>query len=101
MKARILTALMLICCFILAPAVPGARADEWYQGQPGMWYRHGNKWQWRSKHGDEWYEGKRGHWYADPDDKWYWQGDDGREYREGPHGWEWSGEHHRRHHHHD
>jgi hypothetical protein len=100
MKARTLTALILICWLVLASAITGAHADEWYQGQPGSWHRHGNTWVWKGKHGDEWFEGKRGHWYAEPGGNWYWLGDDGREYRHGSHGWEWSGEHHDHHHHH-
>jgi len=82
MKVKILSALISIC-FILASALPAARGDEWYQGQPGMWHQHDNKWEWKGKHGDEWFQGKPGHWYAEPGNKWYWLGDDGREYREG------------------
>ena len=70
MKSRTLTALIVICWFILAPVIPGARADEWYQGQPGGWHRHGNSWEWRGTHGDEEYEGERGHWYGDRDGGW-------------------------------
>jgi hypothetical protein len=96
MKAGALITLMLTCWFVLVSAVPGAQAEEWYQGQPGSWHRHGNAWAWKGKHGDEWHEGKRGHWYAERGGGWYWLGDDGREYRRGPHGWEWSGQQHRR-----
>ncbi|HKD67819.1 MAG TPA: hypothetical protein VKB84_13325 [Candidatus Binataceae bacterium] len=78
MKTRILSVMILVCCFMLAPGIPGARATDWYQGQPGMWQRHGNTWVWRSTHGDDWYQGKRGHWYAAPGG-WYWLGVDGRE----------------------
>jgi hypothetical protein len=91
MKSSLLTVLLLSCLFVLAPAIPGARADDWYQGQPGMWQHHGHRWEWRGKHGDEWFEGKRGHWYAERDKRWYWQSDDGREYRQRSHGWAWSG----------
>jgi hypothetical protein len=99
MKAGTLITLMLTGWFAFVSAVPGAQAEEWYQGQPGSWHRHGNAWAWKGKHGDEWYEwyeGRRGHWYAERDGGWYWLGDDGREYRRGSHGWEWNGRQHRR-----
>jgi len=95
MKAGTLTTLILTCWFVLATAIPRAHADDWYQGQPGAWQRHGNTWAWKGKHGDEWLEGKRGHWYGERGGGWYWQGDDGREYRKGSHGWAWSGRHHK------
>ncbi len=95
MKTQILTTLMLIS-FILATTIPGSAAEEWYQGQPGKWHKHGHGWTWKGTHGDEWYEGKRGHWYAEKGGGNYWLGDDGREYRQGPNGWRWSGERHRR-----
>ncbi len=97
--AAFLTVLMLIGLFFLT--APAARADEWYQGQPGQWERHGKKWIWRGMHGDEWYEGHRGHWYAMPNGQWYWLSDDGAEYRRMADKWEWSHERHRHHHHHD
>ncbi len=98
-----LTVAVLMMWMVLAAGVTGVRADEWYQGQPGMWHREGNNWVWRGKQGDEWFEGHRGHWYAEPNG-WYWLSDDGREYRRGPHGWEWAAErhgHNKHHHHHD
>ena len=91
MKLNVLIILLLSSLFVLASAIPGAWAEDWYQGQPGMWHHHGHRWEWRGKHGDEWFEGKRGHWYALKDKGWAWQGEDGREYRQGPSGWEWSG----------
>jgi len=94
MRAGTLSTLILTCTVVLASTIPGARADEWYQGQPGNWHRHGNTWEWQGKHGDEWLEGKPGHWYAERGG-WYWLGDDGREYRRAAHGWEWSGKRHK------
>lgn len=94
--------LLLIGWFILAAAVPGAHCDEWYQGQPGQWVRHGKTWEWRGTHGDQWYQGHRGHWYAMPNGQWYWLSDNGAEYRMMHDQWEWTHERreHRHHHHH-
>jgi len=39
--------------------------DEWYQGQPGHWYQHGNQWRWRGADGDTWHMGQQGHWYQE------------------------------------
>jgi hypothetical protein len=101
MKARTLTVLILICWFVLGPAIPKAHGDEWYQGQPGQWQRHGNTWEWRGTHGDEWFQGKRGHWYAEKGGGWYWLGNDGDEYRREPKGWQWKSERHKHHKHYD
>jgi hypothetical protein len=41
----------------------GVRADQWYQGQRGHWYKEHNRWQWRGAEGNQWHQGQQGHWY--------------------------------------
>ncbi len=52
----------------------GARADEWYQGERGHWYKEHNQWQWRGAEGNQWYQGQPGHWYNNgPREGWQFQ----------------------------
>ena len=89
MKAKtVITILMLICCFALAPSSLRAADNQWYQGQQGQWRQHGDRTRWQSTHGDEWFQGHQGHWYQEQEGL-RWRSNDGKEYRQGKAGWQW------------
>ena len=54
MKRRILaTAVILICCLVLASSLVRADQDDWYQGRRGHWVQQNNAWRFRDVDGDE------------------------------------------------